>query len=79
MSEKKVIVYSTPTCPYCVMVKQYLNEKKIEYKDIDVSEDQESAEKMFEKSHHMGVPQLWIDHEVIVGFDQTKIDQLLGI
>lgn len=77
--KKEVTVFSTPTCPYCVMVKEYLNDKKIEYKDIDVSEDQKMAEKMFDKSHQMGVPQIWIDDEVVVGFDPEHINQLLGI
>lgn len=76
---KNITVFSTPTCPYCVMVKRYLDDKKIEYKNIDVSIDQYQAKKMVEKSGQMGVPQLWIDDEVVVGFDQGKINGLLEI
>lgn len=77
--QKNVTVFSTPTCPYCIMVKKYLDEKKIEYKNIDVSVDQKSAEEMVEKSHQMGVPQLWIGNEVVIGFDPKSINELLEI
>lgn len=76
---EKVKIFSTPTCSYCIMTKNYLKEKNIEFEDVDVSEDQEQAEKMFEKSHHMGVPQLWIGDDVVVGFDPEKINELLKI
>lgn len=81
MEEKKhkVTVFSTTTCPWCVRAKQYLDQAGIEYEDVDVSQDHESAKKMVEKSHQMGVPQLWIDDEVVVGFDQDRIKELLGL
>ena len=75
---KKVKVFSTPTCPYCHMAKAYLKNKKVEFEDIDVSRDQAQAIQMVQKSGEMGVPQLWIDDEVVVGFNQPVIDQLLG-
>lgn len=77
--QKDVTVFSTQTCPYCVMVKQYLDEKNVKYKDIDVSEDAKAAEEMFNKSHQMGVPQLWIGEEVVVGFDPGRINKLLEL
>lgn len=76
--EKKVIVFSTLTCPWCVMVKNYLNEKQIKFENKDVGLDHKAADEMIKKSGQMGVPQLWIDNEVIVGFDKEKINQLLG-
>lgn len=76
---KKIKVFSTPTCPYCHMAKDYLKEKKISFEDIDVSKDQKQARAMVEKSGQMGVPQLWIDDEVIIGFNKPIIDQLLGL
>ena len=76
---KKVKVFSTPTCPFCHMAKSYLREKKIEFEDIDVSRNQLQAVQMVEKSGQMGVPQLWIDDEVIIGFNKPLIDQLLSI
>ncbi len=74
----EIIVYSTPTCPWCVRLKDYLNEKGIEFKDIDVSQDQESARRMIEKSGQMGVPQIDINGKVIVGFNQEAIDEELA-
>ena len=77
--DKKVKVYSTPTCPYCKMAKKYLDEKKIEYVDINVAENQEEARKIMEKSGQMGVPQLEIGDKIIVGYDEEAINKALGI
>jgi len=61
------------------MVKQFLDENKIKYEDINVAEDQKSAMEMFKKSQNMGVPQLWIDDDVVLGFDPDRISDLLGL
>lgn len=74
-----VKVYSTPTCPYCVMAKQYLKSQNIQFEDIDVSVDQASAQDMISKSGQMGVPVLDINGTIIVGFDKAKINQALGL
>lgn len=74
---KKPIVYSTPTCPYCKMVKEYLDEKGVAYEDFDVSEDQERSQEMVKKSGQMGVPVIDIGGTVIIGFDKEKIDAAL--
>jgi len=76
---KKVTVYSTSTCPYCIRAKQFLKEHKIEFEDIDVSVNQERAQEMIKKSGQMGVPVLDIDGEIIVGFDKAKIEAKLGL
>lgn len=73
----QVEVYSTPTCPYCVMAKQYLTAKKIPFKDIDVSRDMASAQRMMASTGQMGVPQLHINGQWIVGFDRRAIDEAL--
>jgi len=78
MAAKKVVVYSTPTCPYCKRVKDYLTQKKIAFADVDVSTDREKAKEMIQKSKQMGVPVVIIDGEVVVGFNQAKLDSLLG-
>ncbi len=75
----KVMVYSTQTCPWCTRVKDYLNSKNVAFEHIDVSSDREKAEEMVRKSGQQGVPVLDIDGEIIVGFDQAKIDKLLGL
>ncbi len=76
MSE--VIVYSTPSCSYCIRLKSYLNQKGISFTNIDVSSDAQSLEKMVSLSGQMGVPVINIDGEIVVGFDKEKIDKLLG-
>ncbi len=79
MKDQKVTVYSTPTCPYCVLAKQYLTSKNIPFEDVDVSQDQARAFEMVQKSGQMGVPVLDINGQVIVGFNKPAIDQLLQI
>lgn len=75
----KVTIYSTPTCPYCNQLKDYLKESSIEYTNVDVSVDQEKAKEMIEKSSQMGVPVTNIDGQIVVGFDKKKIAELLKI
>lgn len=76
---KKVKVFSTPTCPYCYMAKNYLKDKKVSFEDIDVSQNQNQARVMVEKSGQMGVPQLWIDDQIVIGFNKPVIDMLLNL
>lgn len=75
---KNVVVYSTPTCPHCVTVKKYLQDKGIKYTDLDVAQDQEARADMMEKTGRMAVPVVMVGENVVVGFDKTKLDQLLG-
>ena len=76
---KNVKIYSTPTCPWCVRVKQFLKDNNILYEDLDVSQNQPAAEEMIQKSGQMGVPVLDIDGNIIVGFDKEKINAALGL
>jgi glutaredoxin-like YruB-family protein len=78
-SKPKVIVYSTPTCPYCHAAKEFLKENKIEYKDVDVSKDQTAAQEMIEKSGQMGVPVIDINGTIIVGYDKEAIKKALKL
>jgi glutaredoxin-like YruB-family protein len=78
-SSSSIIMYTTPTCTYCNSLKSYLNEKNISYTEIDVSKDQEAAEEMVKRSGQQGVPQTLINGQVVIGFDITKINQLLNI
>lgn len=75
----KVKVYSTPTCPYCFALKDYLKEKGIEFEDVDVATDEQARKEMIEKSGQMGVPVIDINGEIVVGFDRERIRQLLKI
>ena len=72
-----VKVYSTPTCPWCNVLKNFLKEKNIEFEDIDVSKDHEKAREMIKKSGQMGVPQIEINGKIIVGFDKAAIEKEL--
>lgn len=76
---QKVTVYSTATCPYCIMVKNFLTEQKVPFENIDVGKDREAAKVMIDKSGQMGVPVLDIDGKIIIGFDKPEIIKTLGL
>ena len=78
MAEKKVVIYSTPTCPYCKRAKDYLTQKGISYTDYDVAKDRDKAKEMIQKSKQMGVPVIVVGDEVVVGFNQSRLDSLLS-
>jgi glutaredoxin-like YruB-family protein len=75
----RVIVYTTDTCPWCVRVKAYLRHNKVSFSEINVSRDMQAAKRMSAKSGQHGVPQLDIDGQMVVGFDRTRINALLGL
>lgn len=77
--QKRVTVYSTPTCSWCNTLKTHLKKNGIRFRDIDVSKDQKAAEAMVARSGQQGVPQTDINGEIIVGFDKNRINTLLGI
>ncbi len=79
MPKHEISVYSTPTCQYCKLTKEYLHSKNIIFKNIDVTLNQGAASEMIQKSGQMGVPVLDIDGKIIVGFDKKKINKALGI
>jgi len=79
MAQKKVLIYSTPTCPFCHQAKDYLTEKKIIFTNYDVSSDNDKAQEMIDKSGQMGVPVLDIEGKIIIGFDRPAIDKELGL
>jgi len=74
----KVKVYSTPVCPWCHRVKDFLKERNVEFDDIDVSGDKEATNEMIAKSGQTGVPVIDVDGKIIVGFDQDAIEGALG-
>ena len=76
---KDVTVYSTPTCSWCNTLKSYLRKNRIPFRDIDVSKDEKAAQELVRRSGQQGVPQTEIEGQMIVGFDQKKIDRLLEI
>lgn len=77
-SEKKVIVYTTPSCIFCKHVKDYLDEKNIDFEEFDVLANPAKAQEMIDRSRQMGVPVTDIDGEIIVGFDRPKLEEALA-
>lgn len=75
---KKVIIYSTDTCHYCNLAKDYFKRNNIEYTEHNVGKDIEKRKEMFELTHQMGVPVIRIDNAAIVGFQESKIEELLA-
>lgn len=79
MSNKKVTIYSTPTCHYCNIAKDFFKEKGVVYEEFNVATDLGKRREMVEKSGQMGVPVIDIDTHIIVGFDEGQISKYLGI
>jgi glutaredoxin-like YruB-family protein len=77
--KNRVIVFSTPTCSYCNMAKQYFRRNKIRFKDVDVSRDEAAARDLVRRTGQMGVPVIDINGKLIVGFDKPQINRLLDI
>ena len=73
-----VKVYSTPTCPWCIRAKQFFKEEGVAFDDVDVSSDVNAAREMVQKSGQMGVPVIDFNGEIIVGFDEPRIRQLMA-
>lgn len=74
---KTIKVYSTPTCPYCHMVKDYLKSNNVVFQDINVADDRAALEEMVKASGQMGVPVVVVDKEVVVGFDKERLESLV--
>ncbi|MFA5751044.1 MAG: glutaredoxin family protein [Candidatus Paceibacterota bacterium] len=76
---KNVIIYSTPTCHFCYMAKDFFTKNSIVFTEYNVASDLEKRKEMIEKTGQMGVPVILIDDEPIIGFDQERISSLLGL
>ncbi len=77
--QKRVIVFSTPTCTYCHQTKRYLRERGVRFRDVDVSKDTDAARDLVRRSGQQGVPVLDIGGKIIVGFNRPEIDRLLEL
>jgi len=76
---KKVTIYSTPNCHFCHAAKDFFKENNIEYTDYNVAEDAEKRKEMMEKTGQMGVPVIFIDGEMVIGFDRSKLKKFLSL
>jgi glutaredoxin 3 len=77
--QKRVIVFSTPTCTYCNQAKRYLRARGVRFRDVDVSKDAAAARDLVRRSGQQGVPVLDIGGRIIVGFNRPEIDRLLEL
>ena len=75
MSE--IIVYSTPTCPWCKKAREYLSRRRVKFRAVDVTDDPKGQDEMMRKSGQMGVPVIEIAGKIIVGFDEGKLEVAL--
>ncbi len=73
-----ITIYSTPSCHFCHLAKEYFTSKGIKYTEYDVLTDIAKRQEMVDKSGQLGVPVIVIDEKVIVGFDQSQIESLIG-
>jgi len=76
---KNITIYSTPTCHYCHLAKDYLNGKGIKFTDYDVASDLDKRKEMIDKTGQMGVPVIDIDGKIMVGFEESRLAEALGI
>ena len=78
-SQPRVIVFTTPTCSFCRRVKRYLRQNSIRFKEVDVTRDAHAARDIVRRTGSQGVPVVYIGNQFVVGFDQPKINKLLGL
>lgn len=76
---KEVLIYSTPTCHYCQMAKSFFQNNGIKYTDYNVAEDAEKRQEMIELTGQMGVPVIKVGDDILVGFNEGKVKEMVGI
>lgn len=76
---KDVTIYTTPTCHFCHAAKEFFNTNNVGFTDFDVASDQAKRQEMIEMTGQMGVPVIKIGDDVVVGFDEGKVKELLGV
>jgi len=76
---KNVTIYSTQTCHFCHMAKEFFKKNNIAFTDYDVSTDKTKQAEMIQKSGQMGVPVIFVGNEMVVGFNETKLKSMLSI
>ena len=77
--KKNVAIYTTPSCVYCRMTKEFFKKNRIEYKELNVATDLKAREEMIHLSGQLGVPVIAIGNDIVIGFDQPKLTELLEL
>ena len=78
-NEVQAVIYSTPVCHFCQAAKEFFKENDVTYEDINVAENAEKRQEMIEMTGQMGVPVIKIGNDVVIGFDESKLKELLGV
>ncbi len=73
---KKIKIYSSATCSNCTAAKEYMKEKGYDFEEKNVSKDKEAKKELLAMGY-MGVPVIFVDDEVVVGFNRSKLDEIL--
>lgn len=74
-----VKIYTTPTCAYCHAAKEFFKENNVAFQEHDVFADEKAREEMIQKTGQLGVPVIDVDGQIVIGFDKSKLKQLLGL
>lgn len=77
MADKKITIYTTPTCAFCAQAKQWFKQNNIEYTELNVAEDAKARQEMISKTGQLAVPVIEIDGQVVIGWNEGKVKQLL--
>jgi glutaredoxin-like YruB-family protein len=77
--DKTVTIYSTPVCHFCHMAKDFFTEQNVKFTDYDVATDMDKRKEMVDMTGQMGVPVIRIGDDVVIGFDEGKVKELLGV
>lgn len=77
--QKSVTIFTTPTCVYCKMAKEFFKQNNIQYEEKDVVKDSQARDEMINKSGQMGVPVIFVGDDIVVGFDRPRLSELLGV
>ncbi|MEX0918877.1 MAG: Uxx-star family glutaredoxin-like (seleno)protein [Candidatus Paceibacterota bacterium] len=75
--DKQVVIYTTPACQYCRAAKEFFDANEVSYEEYNVQEDLAKRQEMIEKSGQMGVPVIFVGEEMVIGFDEAKLTELI--
>lgn len=76
---KNVTIYSTPTCHFCHAAKEFFKSNSVQFTDYDVTVDPSKAQEMMNRSGQMGVPVIFVDNDMVIGFDEPRLRKLLNV
>ena len=79
MKNAKIKIYTTPSCPYCHLAKEYFQSKDLAYEEFDVMKDVQKRQEMITETGQMGVPVIKVNGQIVIGFNKGKINELLGL